>query len=179
MRDLFEAADGYDPCDPDSQPPRELKDMILEPVDIWNLDHGSISQDTFEDALDLWMDIGDSVLKDETPMEESPHPNMDPGAIRIASPQSVAEFCEDLRPLIMESVGLAAIPLDVLLATETRPVILGQMFGVPRADGYVPVLVLETTVHSGIEHAVHQMHGFFHLMDDTFSEDPEEVGILL
>ena len=181
ISEFTEMADGYDPCDPNSQPSRELRDYIMEPVDQWLLDHGAVDSHVVEDAMAVWQELGTPVLDEDTipvdVQEELDH--LDPDTIRKVQPAVVKDYAERLKPMVFESLGLAAIRLDLLARVENDPVIIGQMFGVPRDDAFVPVLILETTIAGGMDHALSQMHGFFHLLNDCYSENPEEIQVML
>jgi len=153
----------------------------MEPVDQWLLDHGAVDSDVVEDAMAVWQELGKPVLDEDTipvdVQEELDH--LDPDTIRQVQPAVVKNYAERLKPMVFESLGLAAIPLNLLARIENDAVIIGQMFGVPRDDGYVPVLILETTVAGRMDNALSQMHGLFHLLNDCYSEDPEEIQVML
>lgn len=173
----FEVADeSYNPCDPASQPNPELADYIKEPVEQWILDNSVIEADTFQAARKVWQELGQQAVPEGHDIGGPDGLQAD--YIRQVQPAVVKQFAEKIQPMTFESVGLAVIPLGLLAQIEEDPVIVGQMFGVPRDDGYVPLLILDSTITGGVERCISQMHMFFHLVDDVFSEDPEEVGVL-
>lgn len=174
----FEVADeSYEPCDPASQPNAELMDYIKEPVDQWILEHGTVEADTFRDARSVWQQLGSQAISEEAPDVGGPD-SLQPEYIRQVQPATVKQFAERLKPMVFESVGLAAIPLDLLARIEDDPVVIGQMFGVPREGGYAPVLILDTTITGGWQRCIEQLHMLFHLLNDIYSDDPKEVQVL-
>lgn len=181
INDFSELADGYEPCNPESQPGQELTDWIKEPVDQWILEHGTTDAETVKKARDVWMELGSPVIDPAAPEPpEEVKESMHPEAIRQVTPASVKEYAERLKPMIFEGMRLAMVPLDLLARIESQPVIVGQMFGVPREGGYAPVLVITGTIAGGsIEDSVDQLHGIFHLLNDIYSSNPEEVQVVL
>lgn len=171
------ASDSYEPCDPHSQPNAELVDYIKEPVDQWILENSTIDADTFQDARSVWQELGQCAIPEEAPDPGGPD-SLQPEYIRQVQPATVKQFAERLQPMVFEAIGLAMIPLDLLARIEEDPVIIGQMFGVPREDGYAPVLVLDTTITGGWQRCIDQLHMIFHLMNDIYSSDPQEVQVL-
>lgn len=171
------AAESYEPCDPHSLPNQELVDYIKEPVEMWILDNETIEADTYRDARSVWQELGQQAVPEGD--EIGGPDSLQPEYIRQVQPATVKQFAERLQPMVFESVGLAMIPLDLLARIEDRPVIVGQMFGVPRDDGYVPLLVLDTTIEGGKGRCLNQMHILFHLANDIFSDEPaEEIEVL-
>lgn len=182
MKDFFEMAEGYEPCNPDSLPKPRLADHVKEPVDQWILEHETVEQDTYEKARMVWAELGDQAIPELDSHDEhdetDPLPDLKAEYIRQVLPATAKNYCEKLKPMVFESAGLAMIPLDLLANVESEPVIIGQMFGVPRDDGYVPVLVLETTITGGPHQAIDQLHGIWHLLNDIYSDDPTELQVL-
>lgn len=177
--DPFEAAEGYEPCDPDSEPPRELADWIKEPVDQWLLQQDTVDRETYLKSRKIWAELGEPVLQEpDIPDGHDPLPDMQAKYVRLVDPATVKEFAEKLQPMVFEGVGLHMIPMGMLAQVENDPVILGQMFGVPRDAGYCPVLVLQTTIAGGVGRCLEQLHGIFHLLNDIYSDDPEEVQVV-
>lgn len=171
------ASNDYEPCNPDSQPNAELRDYIKEPVDQWILENSTIEAGTFQDARSVWQELGQQAIPDSEPDLGGPD-SLKPEYIRQVQPAVVKQFAERLQPMVFESIGLAMIPLDLLAQIESDPVIIGQMFGVPREDGYVPLLVLDSTITGGWERCINQLHMIFHLLNDIYSEDPHEVQVV-
>lgn len=174
----FEIADeSYEPCDPSSQPNPELVDYIKEPVDQWILEHGVIEAETYQDARSVWTELGDQVIPDDAGSPPDLD-TMEPHHIRKVRPAVVKQFAERLKPMIFESIGLAAIPLDLLAQIEDQPVIIGQMFGVPREGAYAPVLILTSTITKDEPGCLDELHMIFHLLNDIYSDDPTEVQVM-
>lgn len=180
ITDFHEMADGYEPCNPESQPGQELTDWIKQPVDQWILEHGTTDAETIEAAQEVWMNLGSPVIEPDAEPPEDMQEVMNPKAIRQVTPTTMKEFGERLQPMIFEGIRLAMIPLDLLASIESQPVIVGQMFGVPREGGYAPVLVITGLIAGGsIEDSVDQLHGIFHLLNDIYSDDPEEIQVMI
>lgn len=180
MKEFIEMAEGYEPCDPNSEPGRKLRDYIMEPVDQWLLEQGAVEASTVEAARDVWVELGQPVI-DADPEEIPDHELevMEPDAVRQVQPATVKQFAEKLQPMIFEGLGLASIPLGLLAQIESDPVIIGQMFGVPRDGGYAPILVLTTTISGGPERCVDQLHGIMHLLNDIYGDNPEEIQVMM
>lgn len=172
----FEVASAdYDPCDPDSLPGRELEDYVKEPIEQWILENDTIEADTYRKARQVWQELGQRAIEPDAPDVGGPDA-LQPEYIRKVSPRNVKEFATRLDLLAFETVGLAAIGSDTLASLGYEPVMVGQMFGVPRGDGYAPVLALDTTL--GGRPCIDELHVVFHLLNDIYSEDPREVGVL-
>jgi hypothetical protein len=174
----FEVADeSYEPCDPHSQPNTELVDYIKEPVDQWILENSTIEADIYRKARSVWAELGQQAVPEGDSIGGPD--SLQDSYIRQVQPATVKRFAERLHPMTFESVGLAMIPLDLLAQIEQDPVIIGQMFGVPREGGYVPLLILDTTIQGGKGRCLNQMHMLFHLVNDIFSDEPaEEIEVL-
>lgn len=171
------AAESYDPCDPASQPNPELVDYLKEPVDQWILEHGVVEEATYREAREVWSNLGDCLIPATPETEKLEH--LQPEYIRLVNPATARNFAVKLKPMVFESASLAMLPLGFLESVESRQIIAGQMFGVPRDDALVPVLVLDMLPPD--EHpdkAIESMHEFFHLLNDSFADDPTELEVV-
>lgn len=174
----FEVADeSYEPCNPDSQPNTELVDYIKEPVDQWILDHETVTVETYKKAREVWVELGEQVVSEEFGSDYEGTPGMEADHIQAATGREVNVFGAKLQPMMFESFELHALPKELLIM-EPEPTVIGQMFGVPREGGYVPMLVIDTFIDQEPIQCIETLHYFFHLLNDIYSDDPEEVQVV-
>lgn len=174
MEDPFQMGE-YDPYDPESEPNRELKDHIAEPVDLWVLEHGAVTADTFRKAREVWTELGEPT-EVEAPIDAPDA--WDPDHIRMVTPAQVNEYAGELKPNVFESLQLHKIPSTALAALSDSHMIAGQIIGVPVQDGYCPTLLLTVGKDTDPADLADSILQTIHIANDVFGDDPEDMQVI-